>query len=115
MMEKDDMVFLLKRWGRWQRSAKNPNLSYAVSQFDTPLQKQRNVTPIYEDTISEQLDKIILKHLTDSERAILELTYVEQQINPIIADILHCSVKTVINTKNEIIAALRGLSECYLD
>lgn len=108
-MTKDDTVQLLKRWGRWQNTAKNPKLSYAVSQYETPLQKKRNVTPIFQDIKAEQLENLMLKYLTDQERYILELTYVEKKINPVIADILHISPKTLINTRNEIICFIRGL------
>lgn len=109
MMDKEEMILLLKKWGRWQNTAKNPNLYFAVSQYDTPLQKKRNVTPIYQDDKAEQLDKLILRYLTIEEKYILELTYVEKKINPVIADILHISIKTLINTRNEIISFLRGL------
>jgi DNA-directed RNA polymerase specialized sigma subunit len=112
MVSKDEMIQILKRWGKWQRSARTPNLYYAVSQYDTPLQKKRNVTPIYKDYQSEKLDLLILQHLDENEKTILELTYVEQETNYAIAEILHCCNKTLINTRNEIIACLRGLFTC---
>lgn len=112
MIDKDNMIQILQRWGRWQRTARNPNLNYAVSQYDTPLQKKRNVTPIYMDTISEKLDRIMLAHLNTQELFILELTYVDKKINSTIAQILKCCPKTLTNTRNEIIASLRGLYTC---
>ena len=112
MIAKDDMVKILKRWGQWQRTATNPKLSYAMSQYNSPLQKQRNVLPIYIDNKAEKLEQIILNHLNQQEKLILELTYVEQQINPIIADTLKCSIRNLIIMRNELIACLRGLYTC---
>lgn len=112
MISKDEMVLLLRRWGRWQRTAKDPNLSYAISQYDTPLQKQRNVTPIYKDYTAEKIESIMIQHLSEDEKFILQLTYVDQKINATIAQILHCCPKTLITTRNEIIACMRGLYSC---
>lgn len=112
MITREEMVTVLKAWGRWQRTAKNPNLYYAKSQYETPLQKKRNVSPVYFDQRAEQLDYLITQHFNAEEIYILELTYVENKINTVIADMLHCCPKTLITTRNEIIASLRGLYTC---
>jgi hypothetical protein len=109
MIDRDTMIFILRQWGRWQRSAKNPNLHYAISQFETPLQKERNVKPIFQDESSQQLDRLMTLYLPKDYITILELTYVDQQINIIAADILKCSVKTFTIKRNEAISMLRGI------
>lgn len=109
LIGRDEMIWELRLWGRWQRSAKNPGLSYTISQFDTPLEKKRNVKPIFESESAEKLDQIMTLYLPADYVMCLELTYVEQQINHVSADILNCSVKTFTIKRNEAISMLRGI------
>jgi len=109
MVEREIIISLLKEWGRWQRTVRNPSLTYSVSQFDTPLQKKRNVRPVYLSPNSEYLEKIILKYFSKSHIAILELSYVDMEINAIAADTLKCSVKTFTSKRNEVICMLQGI------
>lgn len=103
------MIWELRLWGRWQRSAKNPSLNYTISQLETPLEKKRNVKPIFESKTAEKLDQIMTLYLPPDYVMCLELTYVEQQINTVAADILKVSVKTFTIKRNEAISMLRGI------
>ena len=109
MIDKETMIELLKQWGYWQRTAKRPNLCYVVSQYDSPLQKKRDVKPIYKDSIAEHIDQLIVRYLPKDYKLILEMTYVDQTLNPIAADILKCSVKSYTNKRNEAISMLQGV------
>ena len=109
MVAKDNIISLLETWGQWQRSAKNPHLSYVVSQYDSPLQKIRNVKPIYQNTHAEYLDKIILHYLPPDYRIVLELAYVERKVNSLAANLLHCSQSTYAMKRNEAICILQGI------
>jgi len=109
MIDRDSMIEMLRQWGNWQRSAKKANLNYVSSQFETPLEKQRNVTPIYKDSIAEKLDLLMLAYLPKEYIICLELTYVERLINSVAASVLNCSVKTYTIKRNEAISALRGI------
>jgi len=109
MIDRDTIIYLLHRWGKWQRTAKKVNLSYAMSQHETPLQKQRNVTPIYKDSEAENMERLILKYIPKPYSAVLELTYVDKEINTVAADILKCSPKTFTIKRNEAISMLQGI------
>ena len=109
MVAKDNIISLLEAWGQWQRSAKKPHLSYVVSQYDSPLQKIRNVKPIYQNNYAEYLDKIILHYLPPDYRIVLELAYVERKVNSLAANFLHCSQSTYAMKRNEAICILQGI------
>jgi DNA-directed RNA polymerase specialized sigma24 family protein len=115
MIEKDTVNQLLINWGKWQRSAKRPSLNYVVSQHDSPLQKKRDVKPIYQDEISENLEQLMLKHLPKRYIRILELIYVEQKIYEVAADILHMSRTTFIKKRDEALAILQGIYSVVFD
>ena len=108
-MNKDDMTDLLIEWGRWQRTAKHPNLREVISQHETPLKKERNVKPIFKNSLAEQLDSIIAQYLPGDYKTVLILTYVDQTINAVAADMLKCSVKTYMIKRGEAIAMLVGI------
>ena len=108
-MNKDDMIDLLLEWGAWQRTASHPNLREVISQHETPLKKERNVKPIFKNTVAEQLDSIIAQYLPDDYKTVLIFTFVDRTINAIAADILKCSVKTYTIKRGEAIAMLVGI------
>jgi len=109
MIDKDTIMYLLHEWGRWQRTARTPSLTYSVSQMESPLQKKRNVKPIFINEQAEKLDRLMLRYLTKEDISILELTFVEKRINAVAADILKCSQKTFTIKRGEAIAALQGV------
>lgn len=109
MIEREIMISILHNWGRWQRTARQPVQNYVVSQYDTPLQKKRDVKPIYVSEQAEQLDKLILKHLPRELRICLELSYVERRVNTVAAAILGVHRKTYEHKKNEAIAMIQGV------
>ena len=115
MVDKEIIISLLKDWGRWQRTARNPSLTYSVSQFDTPLQKKRNVRPIYVNEKAEKLDRLLVRHMSKSSMVILELSYVELKINVVAATTLKCSEKTFVNRRNEVISMLQGIYSVIRD
>ena len=108
-MNRDDIIDLLIEWGRWQRTAQHPNLRAVLSQHETPLKKERNVKPIFKNSLAEQLDSIIAQYLPADYKTVLVLTYVDQTINAIAADLLKCSVKTYMIKRGEAIAMLVGI------
>lgn len=109
MVDRDTVKYILSEWGRWQRTARNPSLTYSISQFDTPLQKKRNVKPLYANENAEKLDMLMLRYLPKAYIAILELTYVDKQINAVAASTLKCSEKTFTIKRNEAISMLQGI------
>ena len=115
MIEKEIIIALLKDLGRWQRSAKNPSLTYSVSQMDTPLLKKRNVKPLFVNEQAEKLEHLMLRYVSKSDLIILELSYVDMKINTVSASILNCSEKTFTIKRNEVIAMLQGIYSVIRD
>jgi DNA-directed RNA polymerase specialized sigma24 family protein len=109
MVDRETIKYILREWGRWQQTAKTPALTYAISQMDTPLQKKRDVKPLYVSEIAEKVDRLMLKYLPPDYITVLELTYVDKTINSIAADILKCSEKTFTIKRNEAISMLQGI------
>lgn len=109
---KDDMIDLLCDWGKWQRTAKRYNGSYAKSQYDTPLQKKRNVKVIYKDGTAELIEELINKYLPEDYKLCLILCYVERKLNPIAAHILKCSTSYYIQKREQAIAMIFGIYLC---
>jgi hypothetical protein len=109
MIERETVKTLLAEWGRWQRTAKNPSLTYAVSQMDTPLQKKRQARAIYCSEQAENIDKIMMRYLSKENIEILELTYVDKKANAVAANMMGYSVKTYTIKRNEVISLLQGI------
>lgn len=108
-INRDYIISLLHRWGKWQRTAKDPNQDYAISQYDTPLTKQRNVVPIFRDEVAEQMEDIIKTYLPMEYRLCLELTFVKEEINAIAATFLGCSEPGFKVKRREAIAMVWGI------
>lgn len=109
MIKRKDMIYLLKQWGCWQRTAQEQQLGYSISQMDSPLPKVRAVRPIFKDEQSEHLDFLMVKYLSNDFIECLQLEYVEQAINDVSATTIGKNVKHFRARRNEAIAALSGI------
>lgn len=109
MIDRETMLYMLRQWGRWQRTAKNPSQDYVLSQHDNPLQKKRDVKPIYYDETSQKLDQLMLEYLPKEYIKVLTLSYVESTNNISAADELGISVKSYTIKRNEAVSMLRGV------
>lgn len=105
----DDIESDLKQWGYWQRTNTPSSLNYAIMQCSVSI-GQSNVTPVYRDIFSENLDLIIRQYLEKPYRTILVLSFVEQLSNLDAAIKLNLAKTTYKTRRREAMAIMMGLS-----